>query len=1019
MKKVCILSALLFSLLLPSTAAAAELLLYVFDEKGPARDLTVILDGERLGATDRNGKVSGRLPAGAHKILIESLQGKKLAGFEFSSKVGESADASVTLHEDSEPLVAVDTYAEDIAKTAATGLLRGQILSMEDGTPVSSAVISVPGAAAPVKPDAQGNYRIELPRGSHDIEVSAPGFVSRNLESVSVAASVVSEITIHLTRKRELETQPMEEMKVVGSYVPNLVAGVQYERDTGSLVDTMDTEQLKRFGGSTAASALGRIAGVSLSEGKYVVVRGLNERHATVTLNGSSLPSPDPSRRVVPLDIFPAMVLKAIEVQKTATPNQPADSTGGIVKLKTKTYPQDFEGDFSFALGYVEDLTGRNRMVQPGKSSDNLGYGAEDRSLPESARRLQEEDPFGQADPEERLEAGLALDPAALRNERQSVDPDVSLEVGIGDTLARFDSGLDVGYLLSLRYENSWGQENSERRNYVLGSGTGNLVVRDEVDYARTENNIDLSTVLSLGLSWGGNQIDSNTFLLRQSQAETNIVSGPQGDNRDLSVKSVHRWNEREFTMQQFVGEHDLEIFGSTELQWDLATSSATLDSPDQRETLFRATSPENDPEVSFDDIRYSGAHRRFVRIQDDNLSYGLNLDSRLYEGKSALISLNYGGSYFDREREGETLRFIYRTGSGGLSGFEDETRIENVINETTIAEERFLLSTNTLPTDSYDATWEMAAYFLAANIEWYDAWKLQMGARQEDSNLMVNTFVDAPGDAIPLQAVLDESDMFPSLNFSFNASDDVQLRAGFNTSKNRPDFRELSNAEYIDPESGDNYRGNPNLTSAEIENFDLRAEWYVSDYENLTLAFFVKDFEQPIEKTVSRIGGGGELFSFDNAGSGEISGWEIDFRKEFIVSSNTLFLSGNATLVESEVVATVLDQTVRRRMQGQPDTLLNLQFGLDSSAREYTLVILHTGASIDSISAGMPPIMREPRTDLDFKFTQHLGTERGYKLKATLKNLLDEPYEYTQGGELFRKYNKGLGVEIGMGMEF
>lgn len=1018
MKKICILSALLFSSLLPLTGIAAELLLYAFDEGGPARGLTVILDGVPLGNTDQNGKISGRLPAGAHQVVIENTRGKKLANFEFSSKVGESADASVTLYEDSEPLTTVDTYTGDSVKAMATGLLRGQILSMEDGAPVSSAIISVMGAGSPVKPDAQGTYRIELPRGSYDIEVSAPGFISRNLESVSVAASVVSEITIHLSRKLELESPPMEELKVVGSYVPNLVAGVQYERDTESLVDTMDTEQLKRFGGSTAASALGRIAGVSLSQGKYVVVRGLSERHATVTLNGSNLPSPDPSRRVVPLDIFPAMMLKAIEVQKTATPSQPADSTGGIVKLKTRTYPRDFEGDLSFTLGYVEDLTGKSRTVQPGESSDNVGYGAEDRSLPESARRLQEEDPFGQADPEERLEAGLALNPQALRNDRQSVDPDVSLEIGIGDTLVRFDSGLDLGYLLSLRYENSWSQENSERRNYVLG-GTNNLTVRDEVDYARTENNIDFSTVLSLGLSWGGNQIDSNSFLLRQSQAETNIVTGPQGDNRDLSAKSVHRWNEREFTMQQFVGEHDLESFGGTHLQWDLATSSATLDSPDQRETLFRATSPENDPGVSFDDVRYTSAQRRFVKVQDDNLSYGLNLESRLYEGKSSRLSLNYGGSYFDRDRDGETLRFIYRTGSGGLSGFENETQIENVINETTLTEERFLLSTNTLPTDRYDATWEMSAYFLSGSVEWYDAWKLQIGARQEDSNLVVNTFVDAPGDAIPLQASLDESDVFPSLNFSYLIGNDLQLRVGFNTSKNRPDFRELSNAEYIDPESGDNYRGNPGLISAEIENYDLRAEWYISDYENITLAWFVKEFEQPIEKTVGRIGGGGELFSFRNADTGEIAGWEIDFRKEFVVSGNTLFLSGNASFVDSEVVATVLDQIVKRRMQGQPDTLLNVQFGLDSSTREYTLVLMHTGDSIDSISAGMPPIMREPRTDVDFKFTQYLGAERAYKFKAMLKNLLDEPYEYTQGGELFRKYSKGLGAEIGMGMEF
>jgi outer membrane receptor protein involved in Fe transport len=904
------------------------------------------------------------------------------------------------------------------AKPAADELLRGQIVSMEDGAPVSSAVISVFGLATPLRPDENGNYLIELrPRG-YDIEVSAPGFVSRTLENISIAAGVVSEITIHLSRRPELQPPSMEEIKVVGAYVPDLAAGISYERDAGSLVDTMDSEQLKRFGGSTAASALGRIAGISLSQGRYVVVRGLNERHATVTLNGSSLPSPDPSRRVVPLDIFPAMVLKAIEVQKTATPNQPADSTGGVVKLKTKTYPREFEGDLSFALGYVENLTGETRTVQPAESRDSIGYGAGDRSLPESARRLQEKDPFGLASAEERIEAGLALNPGAMRNEQQSVDPGISLELGIGDTLARFDSGLDLGYLLSLRYDNSWSQENSERRNYVLG-GTNNLVVRDEVDYARTENNIDLGAVLSFGFSWNENQIDSNAFLLRQSQAETNIITGPQGDNRDLTVRSVHRWNEREFTMQQFVGEHEFKSPGGTHLQWDLAISSATLDSPDQRDTVFRATSPENDPDVSFDDIRYSGAQRRFVKVRDDNLSGGLSLDSRLYDGKSTRISLNYGGSYFEREREGETLRFIYSTGGGGLSGFENETRIENVINETTIAEERFLLSTNTLPTDNYGATWEMSAYFVAANVEWHDAWKLQLGARQEDSNLTVDTFVDAPGDAIPLRAVLDESDLFPSLNFSHSVGADVQLRAGFNTSKNRPDFRELSNAEYIDPESGDNYRGNPNLVSAEIENFDLRAEWYISDHENLTLAYFVKEFERPIEKTVSRIGGGGELFSFSNADSGGISGWEIDFRKEFVVSGNTLFISGNASFVDSEVTATVLDQTVRRRMQGQPDSLLNVQLGLDTSMQEYTLAVLHTGESIDSISAGMPPVMREPRTDVDFKYARYLDTERSYKLKAALKNLLDEPYEYTQGGEPFRKYSRGMGVDIGIGIEF
>jgi outer membrane receptor protein involved in Fe transport len=909
--------------------------------------------------------------------------------------------------------------ADDSTNTAITGLLRGQILSLEDGIPLTAATISVPGLNLTLKPDDQGNYEVELPQGSYYIQVSAQGFVSRKLENISIAANVISEITIHLSRRLDLESPQIEELKVVGTYVPNLTAGIQYERNSESLVDTMDSEQLKRFGGSTAASALTRIAGVNLNQGKYVVVRGLNERHATVTLNGSSLPSPDPSRRVVPLDIFPAMVLQAIEVQKTSTPNQPADSTGGIVKLKTKTYPQDFKGDLSLMAGYTEDLTGKNRMVQPGESDDSTGYGANARRLPVAALRLQELDIQGTTTTQDRIEAGLALNPQSLKTEQQAVNPDMSLELGIGDTLARFDSGLDLGYLLSLRYENSWDRENSERRNYVLGGGADDLNVRDEIDYSRTENNIDFSAVLSFGMSWEGNQIDSNTFLLRQSQAETNVATGPQGDNRDLAVRTVHRWNEREFSMQQFVGEHDFGILNGTHLQWDIAASSATLDSPDQREYLFSATSPENDPNVSLADVRYTNARRRFLEIQDDNFSYGLNFTTQVYQGKSASIGLNYGGSYFDREREGQTLRFLYQTASGGLAGLENETRIEDVINASTISEGRFLLSTNTLPTDKYDATWEMAASFLAMNIELYDVWKLQFGSRAEDSNLAVNTFVDAPGDKIPLRSELYESDLFPSVNLSYSINDSLQLRAGFNASKNRPDFRELSNAEYIDPETGDNFRGNPRLESAEIDNVDIRAEWYISDYENVTLAYFVKEFDRPIEKTVSRIGGGGELFSFQNSDTGEIAGWEIDFRKELSYSAYTLFLSGNASFVDSEIVTAVFNQTIRRSMQGQPDSLCNLQFGLDSGKREYTLILLRIGESIDSVSSGMPPIMREARTDMDFKFAQYLGAEGNYKLKVALKNLLNEPFEFTQGGQPFRNYKNGLTAEIGVGFEF
>src|SRR3546814_8826216 len=84
-------------------------------------------------------------------------------------------------------------------------------------------------------------------------------------------------------------------------------------------------QDLERQGDSTAAVALARVAGISVNQGKYVYVRGLNERYSSALLNNSPLPSPEPLKRVVPLDLFPTNVLETIEVQKTYSAKMPGE----------------------------------------------------------------------------------------------------------------------------------------------------------------------------------------------------------------------------------------------------------------------------------------------------------------------------------------------------------------------------------------------------------------------------------------------------------------------------------------------------------------------------------------------------------------------------------------------------------------------------------------------------------------------------------------------------------------------
>ena len=94
------------------------------------------------------------------------------------------------------------------------------------------------------------------------------------------------------------------------------------------IANFLSMEDLDRTGDSNAAQALMRLTGLSVASGRYVYVRGLGDRYSAALLNGASLPSPDPLRRQVPLDLFPSNILAGATVQKTFSPNYPGEFGG-------------------------------------------------------------------------------------------------------------------------------------------------------------------------------------------------------------------------------------------------------------------------------------------------------------------------------------------------------------------------------------------------------------------------------------------------------------------------------------------------------------------------------------------------------------------------------------------------------------------------------------------------------------------------------------------------------------------
>jgi outer membrane receptor protein involved in Fe transport len=112
---------------------------------------------------------------------------------------------------------------------------------------------------------------------------------------------------------------------VIGKRIPNTV---RLSREVVSILSQAD---IARTGEGDIAGALKRVTGLSVVGGKYVYVRGLGERYSLALLNGLPIPSPDPLRRVVPLDLFPTAVLASSVVQKSYSVNFPGEFGGGVM----------------------------------------------------------------------------------------------------------------------------------------------------------------------------------------------------------------------------------------------------------------------------------------------------------------------------------------------------------------------------------------------------------------------------------------------------------------------------------------------------------------------------------------------------------------------------------------------------------------------------------------------------------------------------------------------------------------
>jgi TonB-dependent receptor len=324
-------------------------------------------------------------------------------------------------------------------------------------------------------------------------------------------------------------------------------------------------------------------------------------------------------------------------------------------------------------------------------------------------------------------------------------------------------------------------------------------------------------------------------------------------------------------------------------------------------------------------------------------------------------------------------------------------------------------------PGGQYEASDRRFGGYMMATLPLGDRWEFVLGARVESYDLNITSRDSTLTDR-------SQVDFVPSVNVLWKATDEMNLRAAFSQTVNRPEFRELSPFQFTEATSLRQLYGNPDLESATITAADLRWDFFPSAWELFSVSGFYKHMTDPIEQVF--IAAASTAYSFQNAKAADILGVELDaqFRLgRWSPSLEGFSLNTNLALIDSDVevreTGTFIPTSLNRPLEGQAPYVLNAGLNWGSSGGGWTAGVFYNriGKRLTAAGgSGVPDIYLQPRNSVDASLRVPLGRSAYMQVKGT--NLLDEDFLSQQSAngitQLQQVYATGRTIAVKLGWQ-
>jgi TonB-dependent receptor len=864
-----------------------------------------------------------------------------------------------------------------------------------------------------------------IPAGNYTLSVSYLGYEDKSME-VTVENGKTTTITIAISEASILG----DEVIILGDRLRGQAKALSQQKNNANITNIVAADQIGKFPDANIGDAMKRIPGITMQndqgEARNIIIRGMAPQLNSVMINGERVPSAEGDNRNVQMDLIPADMVQAIEVNKAVLPNMDADAIGGAVNLVTRKAPTSLRlsGTFGSGLNFLSNKPIWNGSLILGNRFINNKLGV---ILSGSYNNHT----FG-SDNFEGVWAETTVPgyPAVLS----------------GFDLRKYDvQRVRRSASLALDYELAKGHNIYFNSMYNWRDDWENRY-RLRVDRLNTPITTGKFTKLSDGL------------LELQGRVAIQTKGGIGTDR----IKNA-RLEEQTVANYSLSGDH---LFNKLKMTWSGTYATAEEDRPNERYVTHRSNKTvivdtkdpakylvtlKNASDINTLSLNQIYESNNNTNEQDINGRLDFELPFAANKGK-----LQFGGRYRGKDKERNNTFDIYTPiGNLGTNGNTFGDLPNAAQNERTFLNGEKYVPGNFITkeylgglefgnaakfekedavaeyiTSNYTAKENITGGYVMADYKISNKLLAIVGARIENTSIKYSGFeFDEDNEVAKPTAEISQNytNFLPGAHLKYNFTDNSILRFAWTNTVARPNYFDLVPFVNFSPDNMTVERGNSALKATTSMNFDVMFENYFKSIGLISAGGFYKDISNFIyNRTDLNVNDPqfGQLVSLSqpqNGGTADVYGFEVALQRQLDFLPGALKGLGvylNYTFTESSTTGIQERENENLSLTGTAKNMLNASLSYENKKLVIRTSLNFASDYIDEVGgSAFNDIYYDKQTFVDVNASYAFTPKWRFYVEAN--NLTNQPLRYYQGISERTYQEEYYNVRINAGIKF